>query len=117
MGQPVQQDREAHELNKKANKIMEVFPIFDQKVINLTKDFLMGLWVVMLLYFKGMGLQIHLQRRDYFIGQNQTFRSRHCWNSNAAPTLNKVVKKKKQQMYQKVAASQSHTSNEGIYSK
>ena len=31
MGQTVQQDREAHELNKKANEIMEVFPVFDQK--------------------------------------------------------------------------------------
>lgn len=31
MGQTVQQDREAHELQKKANEIMEVFPVFDQK--------------------------------------------------------------------------------------
>ena len=30
MGQTVQQDRETHELQKKANEIMEVFPIFDQ---------------------------------------------------------------------------------------
>ena len=31
MGQTVQQDRELHELNKKATEIMEVFPVFDQK--------------------------------------------------------------------------------------
>ena len=31
MGQTVQQDRELHELTKKASEIMEVFPIFDEK--------------------------------------------------------------------------------------
>jgi len=31
MGQTVQQDRELHELNQKANEIMEVFPVFNEK--------------------------------------------------------------------------------------
>ena len=113
MGQTVQQDREAHELNKKANEIMEVFPIFDQKskqfderlaneVMELRDAFI----------FQGYGAADSLAKATEITlirSKPELLEVETAGTTDAAPTLNKVVQEKKKQanVSKKVAASQS----------
>lgn len=113
MGQTVQQDREAHELNKKANEIMEVFPIFDQKsdqfderlaneVMELRDAFI----------FQGYGAADSLAKATEITlirSKPELLEVDTAGATDAAPTLNKVVQEKKKQanVSKKVAASQS----------
>ena len=113
MGQTVQQDREAHELNKKANEIMEVFPVFDQKskqfderlaneVMELRDAFI----------FQGYGAADSLAKATEITlirSKPELLEVETAGTTDAAPTLNKVVQEKKKQanVSKKVAASQS----------
>ena len=113
MGQTVQQDREAHELNKKANEIMEVFPVFDQKsdqfderlaneVMELRDAFI----------FQGYGAADSLAKATEITlirSKPELLEVDTAETTDAAPTLNKVVQEKKKQanVSKKVAASQS----------
>ena len=113
MGQTVQQDREAHELNKKANEIMEVFPVYDQKskqfderlaneVMELRDAFI----------FQGYGAADSLAKATEITlirSKPELLEVETAGTTDAAPTLNKVVQEKKKQanVSKKVAASQS----------
>ena len=113
MGQTGQQDREAHELNKKANEIMEVFPVFDQKskqfderlaneVMELRDAFI----------FQGYGAADSLAKATEITlirSKPELLEVETAGTTDAAPTLNKVVQEKKKQanVSKKVAASQS----------
>jgi len=113
MGQTVQQDREAHELNKKANEIMEVFPVFDQKsaqfderlaneVMELRDAFI----------FQGYGAADSLAKATEVTlirSKPELLDVQTDDVANAAPTLDKVVQEKKKQanVSKKVQASQS----------
>lgn len=113
MGQTVQQDREAHELNQKANEIMEVFPVFDQKssqfderlaseVMELRDAFI----------FQGYGAADSLAKATEvtLIRSKPELLNVQTDNvANAAPTLDKVVQEKKKQanVSKKVQASQA----------
>ena len=113
MGQTVQQDREAHELNKKANEIMEVFHVFDQKskqfderlaneVMELRDAFI----------FQGYGAADSLAKATEITlirSKPELLEVETAGTTDAAPTLNKVVQEKKKQanVSKKVAASQS----------
>lgn len=113
MGQTVQQDREAHELNQKANEIMEVFPVFDQKssqfderlaseVMELRDAFI----------FQGYGAADSLAKATEvtLIRSKPELLDVQTDNvANAAPTLDKVVQEKKKQanVSKKVQASQA----------
>ena len=101
MGQTVQQDREAHELNKKANEIMEVFPVFDQKskqfderlaneVMELRDAFI----------FQGYGAADSLAKATEITlirSKPELLEVETAGTTDAAPTLNKVVQEKKKQ--------------------
>ena len=113
MGQTVQQDREAHELQQKANEIMEVFPVFDQKskqfderlaneVMELRDAFI----------FQGYGAADSLAKATEITlirSKPELLEVETAGTTDAAPTLNKVVQEKKKQanVSKKVAASQS----------
>ena len=113
MGQTVQQDREAHELQKKANEIMEVFPVFDQKskqyderlaneVMELRDAFI----------YQGYGAADSLAKATEITlirSKPELLEGAVDSTSDPAPTLTQAVQNKKARanVSKKVAASQS----------
>ena len=113
MGQTVQQDRETHELQKKANEIMEVFPIFDQnskqfdeklatEVMELRDAFI----------YQGYGAADSLAKATEVTllrSKPELLNVATESTQDPAPTLSKVVQEKKQQanVQNKVTASQA----------
>ena len=113
MGQTVQQDRETHELQKKANEIMEVFPIFDQnskqfdeKLATEVKE-LRDAFI-----YQGYGAADSLAKATEVTllrSKPELLNVATESTQDPAPTLSKVVQEKKQQanVQNKVTASQA----------
>ena len=113
MGQTVQQDREMHELTKKASEIMEVFPIFDEKsksydetltneVMELRDAFI----------YQGYGAADSLAKATevtLLSKRPELLQGGEASEVDPAPKLTKAVQEKKQKanVKQKVAAAQS----------
>ena len=113
MGQTVQQDREQHELAKKASEIMEVFPIFNEKskaydekltqeVMELRDAFI----------YQGYGAADSLAKATevtLLTKKPELLQASDEAKVDPAPTLTKVVQEKKQKatVQKKVEASQA----------
>ncbi len=114
MGQTVQQDREARELQQKAQEIVEVFPIFDpngknydealaNKVMDLRDAFIYQGYGAADSLAKATEVTLISERPELLDVAQDTP------NADPAPTLTKAVqeKKAKANVQKKVAASQS----------
>ena len=113
MGQTVQQDRELHELTKKASEIMEVFPIFNEKsksydealtneVMELRDAFI----------YQGYGAADSLAKATevtLLSKKPELLQGETAPAVDPAPTLTKAVQEKKQKatVKKKVEASQA----------
>lgn len=113
MGQTVQQDREQHELQQKANEIMEVFPIFDEKsktfdekltqeVMELRDAFIYQGYGAADSLAKATEVTLLSKKPDLLQVSDEP-------TADPAPTLTKAVQEKKQKanVKKKVEASQA----------
>ena len=113
MGQTVQQDREQHELAKKASEIMEVFPIFDEKSKSYDEKLTQEVMELRDAFiYQGYGAADSLAKATevtLLSKKPELLQTEDAGTQDAAPKLSQVVqeKKAKANVQKKVTASQS----------
>jgi len=113
MGQTVQQDREQHELQQKANEIMEVFPIFDEKSKSFDEKLTQEVMELRDAFiYQGYGAADSLAKATevtLLSKKPELLQVSDEPKADPAPTLTKAVqeKKQKQNVKKKIEASQA----------
>ena len=113
MGQTVQQDREQHELAKKASEIMEVFPIFDEKSKSFDEKLTQEVMELRDAFiYQGYGAADSLAKATevtLLTKKPELLQASDEPKADPAPTLTKAVQEKKQKatVQKKVEASQA----------
>ena len=113
MGQTVQQDREQHELAKKASEIMEVFPIFDEKSKSYDEKLTQEVMELRDAFiYQGYGAADSLAKATevtLLTKKPELLQTSDEPKADPAPTLTKAVQEKKQKatVQKKVEASQA----------
>ena len=113
MGQTVQQDREQHELAKKASEIMEVFPIFDEKSKSFDEKLTQEVMELRDAFiYQGYGAADSLAKATevtLLTKKPELLQTSDEPKADPAPTLTKAVQEKKQKatVQKKVEASQA----------
>ena len=113
MGQTVQQDREQHELKQKANEIMEVFPIFDEKSKSFDEKLTQEVMELRDAFiYQGYGAADSLAKATevtLLSKKPELLQVSDEPKADPAPTLTKAVQEKKQKanVKKKVEASQA----------
>ena len=113
MGQTVQQDREQHELQQKANEIMEVFPIFDEKSKSFDEKLTQEVMELRHAFiYQGYGAADSLAKATevtLLSKKPELLQVSDEPEADPAPTLTKAVQEKKQKanVKKKVEASQA----------
>ena len=113
MGQTVQQDREQHELAKKASEIMEVFPVFDEKSKSYDEKLTQEVMELRDAFiYQGYGAADSLAKATevtLLTKKPELLQASDEPKADPAPTLTKAVQEKKQKatVQKKVEASQA----------